>query len=88
MVWSRVGTRVPSTMSTASLANRSRGRSASIGPRWSIMRSAADFDTPNSRASCRIVRFVRQHAATSSARSSSGRLHGRPLADRVRTLAT
>lgn len=44
-----------------------------------MMRSAADLDTPNSGASWRIVKFVRQYAATSSARSSSGRLHGRPL---------
>ncbi len=43
------------------------------------MRSAADLDTPHSGASWRIVRFVRQYAATSSARSSRGRLHGRPL---------
>ncbi len=50
-----------------------------MGPRWSVIPSAADFDTPNSGASCRIVRFVRQYAATGSARSSSGRLHGRPL---------
>jgi hypothetical protein len=74
-----LGTRVPSTMSTASLANRLRGWRASIGARWSMIRSAADFDTPNSGASCRIVRFVPQYAATSRARSSSGRLHGRPL---------
>jgi hypothetical protein len=47
-------------MSTASFANRLRGWSASIGPRWSMMRSAADFDTPNSGASWRMVRFVRQ----------------------------
>ncbi len=44
-----------------------------------MMRSAADFDTPNSGASWRRVRLVRQYAATSSTRSSSGRLHGRPL---------
>ncbi|WP_199810269.1 MULTISPECIES: hypothetical protein [unclassified Streptomyces] len=25
-----------------------------------VIRSAADFDTPNSGASCRIVKFVRQ----------------------------
>lgn len=47
-------------MSTVSLANRLRGWSASIGPRWSMIRSAADFDTPNSGASWRMVRFVRQ----------------------------
>jgi hypothetical protein len=40
---------------------------------------SADFDTPNSGASCRKVRFVRQYAATSNTLSSSGRLHGRPL---------
>ena len=44
-----------------------------------MARSAADFETPNSGASCRIVKFVRQYAATSRARSSSGGLHGRPL---------
>lgn len=44
-----------------------------------MIRSAADFETPNSSASWRMVRFVRQYAATSRARSSSGRLHGRPL---------
>lgn len=44
-----------------------------------MIRSAADFDTPNSGASWRRVRLVRQYAATSRARSSSGRLQGRPL---------
>lgn len=44
-----------------------------------MIRSAADFETLNSGASRRIVRFVRQNAATSRARSSSGKLHGRPL---------
>jgi hypothetical protein len=39
---------------------------------------AADFDTPNSGASCRNVRLVRQYAATSRTRSASGSLHGRP----------
>lgn len=51
------------------------------------MRSAADFDTPNSGASCRRVRLVRQYAATSRTRSSSGRLQGPALADRVGALA-
>lgn len=51
---------VPSTMSTVSLRNRLRCWSASAGPRWSMMRSAADLDTPNSGASWRRVRFVRQ----------------------------
>ena len=69
----------PSTISTASLRNRLRCWSASAGPRWSMMRSAADFDTPNSGASWRRVRLVRQYAATSRTRSSSGRLQGRPL---------
>lgn len=40
---------------------------------------AADFEMPNSGAICRIVKFVRQYAVTSSARSSSGRPHDRPL---------
>jgi hypothetical protein len=44
-----------------------------------MTRSAADFDTPNSGASCRSVRLVRQYAATSRIRSSSGSLQGRPL---------
>lgn len=52
-----------------------------------MMRSAADFDTPKRGASCRRVRFVRQYAATSSTRSSSGRLHGRPLRTGGGTLA-
>lgn len=43
------------------------------------MRSAADFETPNSGASCRSVKLVRQYAVTSSTHSSSGRLHGWPL---------
>jgi hypothetical protein len=44
MLWSRVGTRMPSTMSTVSFANRLRGWSASNGPvpRWSMRRPAAD----------------------------------------------
>lgn len=41
------------------------------------MRSAADLDAPNREASWRIVKFVRQYAATSSARSSMAKLHGR-----------
>jgi hypothetical protein len=39
----------------------------------------ADLETPKSGASWRMVRFVRQYVATSMARSSNGRLHGRPL---------
>ncbi|MBB5121840.1 hypothetical protein FHS36_005309 [Streptomyces eurocidicus] len=42
------------------------------------MRSAADFDTPNSGATCRNVRFVRQYVATSKTRSASGSRHGLP----------
>lgn len=77
-LWSRVGTKVPSTISTASLAGRRRGRSANLGPRSSTTRSTVDFDIPNSRASCRIVKFVRQYAATSSTRSANDSFHGRP----------
>lgn len=73
------GVRVSSTSSPVSLRNRLRGRNASDGPRASMVRSAADFDTPNGGASRRRVRFVRQYAATSSTRSSSGVLQGRPL---------
>lgn len=43
-----------------------------------MTRSAADFEIPNRGPSCRIVRFVRQYAATSNMRSSRGRAHGRP----------
>jgi hypothetical protein len=47
-------------MSTVSGAKRWRGRRASFGPRSSMMRSAADFEIPNSGASWRMVRLVRQ----------------------------
>lgn len=50
---------------------------------WSMTRSAADFEIPNSGPSCRMVRFVRQYAATSSTRSSSGSPHGRPWGRRT-----
>lgn len=40
--------------------NRVRGWSASDDPRWPMKRSAADFDTPNSGATCRSIKFVRQ----------------------------
>lgn len=46
-----------------------------------MTRSAADFDTPNSGANCRSVRFVCQYVATSSTRSTSGSFHGRPRLD-------
>lgn len=44
------------------------------------MRSAADFETPNSGATCRNVRFVRQYVATSlanctSVRPANGSIH-------------
>ncbi len=44
-----------------------------------MMRSAADLDTPNSGASWLGARFARQYAATSTTRSPSVGLHGRPL---------
>lgn len=43
-----------------------------------MMRLAADLEMPNSGASWRIVKFVRQYAVTSSVLSASGRLHGLP----------
>ncbi len=43
-----------------------------------MTRPAVDFEMPNSGASCRSVRLVRQYAVTSRTLSSSGRLHGRP----------
>lgn len=45
-----------------------------------MTRLTADFNTPNRGASCRKVRSVRQYTATSSTRSASGSLHGRPRA--------
>lgn len=60
-------------------ATHLRGWSASDGPRWLMVRSAADFEIPNNGSSCRNVRFVRQYEATSGTRSSRGRLQGRPL---------
>lgn len=56
-----------------------------------MIRSAVDFDIPNHIPnhveSCHVGRFVCQCAATSRARSLSGRIHGRLLPDRVCTLA-
>lgn len=56
-----------------------------------MIRLAAGSGNPDSGVSRRIVRFVRRYAATSSARSCGGWLHGRPsrpaLADRVHPLA-
>ncbi len=43
-----------------------------------MMQSTADFEMPNSGASWRIVKFVRQYAVTSSVWSSSDNPHGRP----------
>lgn len=50
----------PSTMSTMSLRNRLRGWSTRDGPRWSMMRSTADFELLKSEASWLVVKFVRQ----------------------------
>lgn len=53
-----------------------------------VMRSASDFEIPNSGASWRSVKSVRQYAATSGTRSSRGGRAPRPAsADRVRSLA-
>ncbi|GAA5023655.1 hypothetical protein GCM10023335_56600 [Streptomyces siamensis] len=46
-----------------------------------MIRSAADLEMPNSGASWRKVKFVRQYAVTSKMRSSNGSLHGRPGRD-------
>ena len=43
-----------------------------------MTRWAAECDTPNSGPIWRIVRFVRQYAATSSTRSGRSRDHCRP----------
>lgn len=77
-IWSRVETRVPSSISTMSLRNRLCGRSVNRGRRCLITRSAADFDRPKSGASWRSVKFVSQYVVTSRTRSSSGSPHGRP----------
>ncbi|BBJ39221.1 hypothetical protein SSPO_019390 [Streptomyces antimycoticus] len=45
---------------------------------WSMMRSAADVEIPNSGAGWLMVTFVRRYAVTSRTRSSSDRLQGRP----------
>jgi hypothetical protein len=60
-------------------AGAMRGWRASRGPRWSMTCPAADFEIPNNGPSCRIVKLVRQYAATSRTRSSRGRPQGRPL---------
>ena len=74
-------------MSTVSLANRLRGWSASIGPRWSMMRSAADFETPNSGASWR-MRQVRAPVRRDQQYPVLQRQAPRPApADRVRAFA-
>lgn len=44
-------------------------------------RSAANSEIPNSGATCRNVRFVRQYVAISNTRSASGKRHGRPPLD-------
>ncbi|MGA5125407.1 hypothetical protein ACPCAG_19140 [Streptomyces pseudogriseolus] len=44
----------------ATLITDDAGQRLSEGPRWSMMRPAADFEIPNSGASCRSVRFVRK----------------------------
>lgn len=61
-LWSRVGTKVPSTISTVYRRKRPRGRSASKGPSRLTIRPAADFQIPTKGANCRKVRFVRQYA--------------------------
>lgn len=58
--------------------NRLCCRSAGSGPMWAMMRSAADLEIPNSGASWRMGKFVRQYAVTSRTRTSSDRLQGRP----------
>lgn len=42
------------------------------------MRSAADVGMPNSGASWRIVKSVRQYAVASGVQSTGSRLHGLP----------
>jgi hypothetical protein len=50
----RVGTSVPSTISTVSGPCAFLiGESASNGARWSTTRPAADFEIPNNNATCR-----------------------------------
>lgn len=76
MVWSRVGTSVPSTISTVQWAKDLRGRSAIIGPRGSMIRSAADFDTPQGELPHRQVCSPVGH--DQQCQSPRDRLHGRP----------
>lgn len=63
-VWSRAGTRVATTMSTASPRNLLRGRSAITGPSRPMTRSAADFEMPKSGADRRSVKFAHQYVST------------------------
>ncbi len=54
------------------------GWGASIGPSWSMIRSAAGF-APHNRSSWRSFKLVRRYTATSSTWSLSGMLRGQPL---------
>jgi hypothetical protein len=58
--WSRVGTRVPSTIATESTRRLRTSANANNGPTLSITRCAAACETPNKGPIWRIVRFVRQ----------------------------
>ena len=72
------GISVPSTIAICSTGRFRTGARASSGARVSMTRCAAECDTPNSGPIWRIVRFVRQYAATSSTRSARSRAHCRP----------
>lgn len=78
MLRSLAGTKVPSTIYTASSRFRRSGERAGSGARWSRIRSAADFEIPNSGPTCRNVRLVRQYVTTNNTRSASGKRHGLP----------
>jgi hypothetical protein len=71
----------PSTISTVSSRNRLRCCSASAGPRWLTIRSAADFDTPNSGLEL-AQRQVQQDPVLQRQAPEEA------LADRVRALAS
>lgn len=60
-------------MRMVSCAKRRLGCSARSGPTWPMIRSAADFEMPNSGASWRIVKWVRQYEVTRRTRFSSVR---------------
>jgi hypothetical protein len=86
-VWSRVGTRVPSTMSTASFAKRRLGWSTRSGPSWSIIRFRGRLGDAEQRGEL-AHRQVRAPLPRNKQHPVLQRKPSRPpLADRIHLLA-